>query len=271
MKPAIAILILIVVTGCSSTPGGRGSRLLPWNWFSPDHATQLADAEEKKANTEDAVTNEAHRDMAKTVNTLLADPAPNKYTSQALRFSRHGLGLLDQVRQIPFAQQQEDQQLVADLLSENVQIRTAAIKREAADEAAANAMAIDLAAAKKVEGVLTKKLKVSDIQYQAQAEKYRRVWFWIWIFVGGYILLQALSGISKFFPALAPVTQFAGTILAPAMQGAYNRLTKAVGTAISDAEKTSQEQADNMRRHIEAQPIDEADVKAIKTQYLKAP
>lgn len=213
---------VIWFAGCSS-PIGRGSRILPWNWFSPDRATQLQNQQAKTDQAEDHVTAAAHRDLGKTVRTLEADPAPNKFTVQALRFGRQGLSLLDQVQPIAFADQQADTQLVLDLLSENAQIRAAAAKRQAADEAAAGAIARDLADSKQREGELTTKLEESDKRYQAQAEQSRRTWFVIYAVIAVFVLGNVLRLAVPFVPALAGVSKVVGAVVNPAAEFALHR------------------------------------------------
>jgi hypothetical protein len=269
VKSAALILCLLMLAGCAAT-GGRGARLLPWNWFAPDHATQLTEAQGDTQLGEEKVTAEAHRDLGKTVATLELDPAPNKYTLQALRFGRHGLGLLDQVNRIPFDQAQADAQLVLDLLSDDAVVRAAAEHRQVKDEVKAAGLVRDLTESKERENALTEKLKASDLKYQAEAEQARRWKFWILALVIGWIALQALSGLSRFYPALAPISRAASMVAAPAIHAAYNRVTTAAGRALADAEKFSKEAAETIRTHLDGS-MDVADQAEVRKQYEIAP
>jgi hypothetical protein len=258
MRPAshlswlmLATLAALLLAGCvGDRTGGRGSRLLPWNWGAPDHAGQLATQQTKTAAAEDAVTATAHRDLNKTVRTLEADPAPTPYTAQGLKFARHGLGLLDQVQPIPYAQLQADNQLVADLFSEQADIRLAALKREAADNATAaeQARALDRSRAREAE--LTGKLQESDRRYQAEAEQHRRLWFYVYAAIGVLLVGNLLRFAAQFVPALGGVSKLVGTVINPAGEYALHRAQvglQRVGHAMSDVRtKLSPEMAEKV-------------------------
>lgn len=265
MKRALVILLLLL-TGCVGPTSGRGSRLLPWNWFSPDRAGQLERAQGRTDGAEQRLVDEAHRDLGKTVETLGQDPAPTKYTLQALRFGRHGLGLLDQVKAVPFADQQADAQLVRDLLSENADVRLAAIRRQADDDARATGLAKDLEAARAKEAALTTQLQESDRRYQEQAEKYRRVIFWVAVIGGGWLVLQLLAGAARFYPGLAPVARIAGMVSAPVIQAQYNRLSSGIGQALASAGAA----AEMLRPHLDTH-TDVADQQAIASSFNSSP
>jgi hypothetical protein len=216
------VLCLFLLAGCGVT-GGRGSRLYPWNWFAPDRATQLQDQHQTTVGAGDKLTDEAHRDLNKTVETLRKDPAPNEYNRQALHFASHGLGLLDQVRQLPFAWLQEDQELVAGLFSNDPAIRAAAQKKQDGAEDRAAKLAGELADSKRREDALTTKLEESDKRYQAEAESARRTKFIIYGLIALWLLGNVVSKLAQANPAFAGAAKVFGAVAMPVLSAAKDR------------------------------------------------
>jgi len=269
MKTIAALLLVCLLAGCASNPG-RGSRLWPWNWFAPDHATQLVQAQERTGEQERKVLKGAQEDV-RAAGHALAGAESSRAVDTAKAFTAKADAKLGQALGSLTAEQ--DQQLLAlvlQLTSELAEERASGAAELRRRDGRENALARDLEESRASEAAIKDKLIESDRRYQAEAEQARRWKFWIFAIVGGWVALQVLAGISRFYPALQPVARLAGTVAAPAVQAAYNRVTNAVGRAISDAEKVSTATADTIRSYLD--PItDEADQQAIRETYLHAP
>jgi hypothetical protein len=266
----VLILALFVLSGCA-TNGGRGSRILPWNWFAPDHSTQLQTAQGKTGQAEDALVKQAQIENAKTVEALRAAPQADRAVQVASRTAANAQQLLDRAAGPVKAEDlQALHETVKNLLSENADLRATGEHQQAAAEQTQTKLANALDAAREREATLTAKLQESDLRYQAEAEKHRRLWFYVYAIAGTWIALQLLAGIARFYPALQPVARIAGMVSAPAVQAGYERLTHAVGEAISNAEKVSTATAEMLRQHLDG-PMDAGDQNLIREKYLKAP
>lgn len=270
-KPLTAclLLVLLVLSGCAST-SSRGSRLLPWNWFSPDRVAQLEKAESKTAAAETAAVKAAQVENAKTIEALKTAPAADRSVQVASRTAGNAQLLLDQaVGPIDPKLVFELRATVADLVSENAQLRAQGEAAQARDERTIASQARDLDDARAREDTLTEKLKAADLKYQAQAAKYRRLVFIVGAIVVAWIALQILAGAAKFYPGLAPIARAAGAVSAPVAQAMLDKAHRAVGTAIADAEKVSSAAAEQLRQHLDA-TTDEAEQQAIRRAYLAA-
>ncbi|MCW5548877.1 MAG: hypothetical protein KIT44_07925 [Opitutaceae bacterium] len=269
MRTAALLALCLALAGCS-TQTGRGSRLLPWNWFAPDRATQLEQQQQRTGEAEKQVLRGAQEDVRATGHAL-AGAEPSRAVDTAKSFNAKADAKLGQALGSLTAEQDGKLlALVLQLTSELAEERAAGaaeLRRRDSREAAQSAA---LAEAREREAALTAKLVESDGKYQAQAEQARRWKFWIFAIVGGWIGLQVLAGLSRFFPNLAPVSHLAGSIAAPAVQAAYNRVTTTVGRAIADAEKAGQGVADTIRGYLDG-PMDAEDQGVIHQKYKTAP
>lgn len=240
---------LLLLTGCAS-PAGPGSRLLPWNWFHPD-----ANARQEKAaarvelageRTVHAATGEIYK--ASIAAQSLAPGRPRDVTT---RFLGSGLALLQQVSPLTAAETADALAIAQGLLSEEAAAREAAEQRQAATESANARLSRDLAAAGLALDGATGKLASANRANAEGAAKYRRIWFWIYLVAGGWLALQAVSGLARFYPGLAPIAHFAGALSAPAVQAAYTRATTGVSRAIADAEKAGNGAAETLRAFLD--------------------
>jgi hypothetical protein len=271
MRLALALLVaLTLLAGCASS-AGRGSRALPWNWFAPDHATQLETAQARTRDAEGTQIKAAQENVRATGQALAAEPSPTLPVQVAKEFNNRADAALAQAAGPLTAATDRDLALmVGRLTSENESLRAAGAVELARRDRAEAAISRELEALRAREQATTAKLIESDRRYQEQAEKHRRVWFWIYLIVGGWVLLQVLSGLARFYPGLAPVARAAGMVAAPAVQAAYNRTTTAIGRALADAEAVSKDTADGIRKYLDAQ-TDAAEQVAIRESYLTSP
>lgn len=265
----ILLFALFALAGCSTMQSGRGSRLLPWNWFAPDRAGQLEAQQDHTAEAKAKVMHQAHIEFSKII-IALEEAENSAAVLQARRFAQNGLALMAQADPLTAEETTKLTQLVRDLRSPDVSTAAAAERQQLKAEDKNNDLAQDLKKSQEREQELTTKLQESDRRYQAEAEKYRRLIFWVCLIAGGWIVLQLLAGAARFFPQLAPVAQIAGMVSAPVVQAAYNRTTAGIGRAISDAEKTGQATAELMRSFLDPH-TDTAEQAAIRKHYLNEP
>jgi hypothetical protein len=264
---ALAVALLLVLAGCA-TGAGQGSRLLPWNWFSPDANARAAKADANLDRRQADAVHAAHREVAKAQLVLRAAPVSAE-RELALRFLGNGLGLLDQVRPLAATEAADDRALVADFLSGLPERMAAAEKRQAEAEGAAAKLSRDLAAAQALIDEANRKLAEANRTNAEGAAKYRRLWFWIYAIAGGWLALQLLAGAARFYPGLAPVAAIAGRLSAPVVQAAYERATVAVGRALATVEKASDAAGQLVRAQLDAE-TDAAEQTMIRRHYQAA-
>jgi ElaB/YqjD/DUF883 family membrane-anchored ribosome-binding protein len=262
------LLLVLLLTGCTSSPG-RGSRLAPWNWFSPDQSTALQVQEQKTEAAADKLVKKAQENVRATGKGIAL--LPSGLLKQVLEEynTRADSELAVAVGALPAQTDRELATLVQQLTSDNAALRAqgadAAEKRQRIE----SGLGRELEEARQREAALTDKLQASDLKYQAEAEQARRWKFWIGAGIAGWLALQVLTGLARFYPALAPLSHLTGMLSSPAMHAAYNRVTSATGQALADAERISKEAADTIRQQIEA-PMDAADQAAIRKKYEAA-
>ena len=246
----ITAFALVLLTGCATTVG-QGSRLLPWNWFHPNANARLVKAETRVDAAEDKTVHAAHVETYKA-GLALAVAADSPAVVTARRTLGNGNGLLSQVAPLTATEDAEARQLIGDLLSASAERVARAEKQQAAVEGENARISRELSAAAASLNTATGKLAAANAANAEAAAKYRRIWFWIYAVAGGWVLLQVLSGLARFYPGLAPIAHLAGSIAAPAVQAAYTRATTAVSKAIADAEKAGNGAADTIRTFIDA-------------------
>jgi len=258
------LVILVLLSGCAS-PAGPGSRLLPWNWFHPDANARMEKATTRAdvagAKTVHAATGEIFK--ASIAAQALAPGRPKDVTT---RFVGSGLALLQQVSPLTAAESADALAIAQGLLSEEAAAREAAEQRQAASETANARLSRDLAAAGLALDGATGKLASANRANAEGAAKYRRLWFWIYAVAGGWLALQAISGLARFYPGLAPIAHFAGSLAAPAVQAAYTRATSGVSKAIADAEKAGNGAAETLRAFLDPR-LDTAEQAAIAKPF----
>jgi hypothetical protein len=259
----------LILAGCSAPQNSRGSRLAPWNWFSPDQSTALQVQEQKTDAAEDKLVKKAQENVRATGKGIALLPAGLLKQVLEEYNNRADSELAVAVGALPAATDHELATLVQQLTSENAAQRAAGATAAAQREKIENGLGRELEEARKREAALTDRLQESDLKYQAEAAQARKWKFWIGAAIGGWLLLQILTGLARFYPALAPLSHFTGMIASPALHAAYNRLTSATGQALADAERVSKEAAETIRQQLES-PMDAADQAAIRKKYEAA-
>jgi hypothetical protein len=262
------LLLCLFLTSCVSAPTGQGSRLLPWNWFHPDANAKLANATTRENNAEDAAVHTAHTESRKA-ELALEGAGDSASVAAARRFLGNSNGLLAQVSPLTATEETTARKIVSGLLSGSAEFIPAAEKLQATAEKTAGKQSREIEAANAAIVEAQGKLASANAVNMASAEKYRRLWFLIWCIIGGWLLLQLLSGIARFYPTFGPIARVAGFLSAPAVQASYERVTKAISTAVVDAEKAGSAVAENLRSHLDG-PLDEAEKKVIHAKVLTA-
>jgi hypothetical protein len=246
---AAAASLLLLLAGCA-TPAGQGSRLLPWNWFHPDANKRLEKAEARSERAADSTVHAAHVETAKA-GLALAGAGDAPAVQAARRFLGNANGLLAQVAPLTATEDAAARSIVAGLLSGSAEFIAKAEKAQAAAEKDNAQVSRELAAAGAALETATGKLAQANRENAESAAKYRRLWFWIYCIAGGWVALQALSGLARFYPGLAPVARLAGSLVAPAVQAAYTRATAGVSKAIADAEQAGNGAAETLRTYLD--------------------
>lgn len=256
-KPQIQFLLVallgLLLAGCATAPTLTPNRLLPWNWFKPDPLAKVAKAEAQIESSKLQLLELSQQLYLAALRELELDPHPSVYLTHAMDYLHRGqdnqaaalgpippetvraveLMVAQRASEDPAEKIKGDKALAAiDRLSENYSKRLALAEEaiDAAHEATAKAFT----------------------RARTAEEKYDRIWFWIWCAVIGYVALQILPGIAKFFPALAPVAKLAGWVAGPVVQASYSQLRAAVGTVIQTAEKTGQLGVEALRERLNA-------------------
>jgi len=277
MKAALAITLVLLVTGCATTQPARGSRLLPWNWFSSDSTAKVEKAEAKSAAAESSLRRDAQRNAIATAEAIAAEKArqlaaggvsreletAEDYAGRTVRSLDASEGFL------AFDVRRELSEMVRLRNSQVDAERTRGDKLLAAADKIAQRSAEDKVASDAAIAAAHKKVAAEQQRALVAEEKYNRMWFWIYVAVGGIAFLKVLPVLAAAFPALAPIATAAGWIEAPLVQAGYSRLRKTVGGLIASAEKGGQLTADAIRAHLDT-PLPEAEQRAIKAHYHKS-
>ena len=266
MRWCLTLLLAFLLTGCAST-GGRGSRILPWNWFAPDHVTIVEESQQEIRDAERIAVKSAQIENAKTIEALKTAPPADRSVQVATRTAANAQSLLDTaVGSVPPAELLELRATIAQLLSENEEIRAQGEENQQAAEIRFSLQADALGELRSENAGLIEKLKVSDRKYQAQAETFRKYRFGFIALILLWLGLQLLSGASKFVPSLAPIARAAGYVTAPVLQAVNDKVHRGIGSAIALAEKTSTATADHMRVVLNSR-IDDDNQDAVRRGY----
>lgn len=274
-----AVLIVFVIftaAGCTSF-ATRGSRMLPWNWFSSDSTAKIEKAQVREQTADTQLREAAHRNAIATTEAIaiekarqLAEGGISRELETAADYAQRTVQSLNASEGfLGFDVQRE--------ISEMVRLRNSQVAAErergdkllaAADKIAGRAATAKVAASKAL--TLAQK-KVGEEQQRALVaeEKYHRIWFWIWFAVGGYVLMQILPLLAQAFPAVGPIAKAASWIAAPAVQAGYSRLRGAVGNVINTAEKASSISIEVLRERLDG-PISPNEQDELFRHYLTA-
>jgi len=274
VRAVAALLAAAMLAGCATTPSARGSRLLPWNWFSSDSTAKVEKAEAKGAAAELSLRRDAQRNAIATAEAIAAEKARQLAAGEV---SRELTTAEDYAGRTVRALDASEGFLAFDVrreLSEMVRLRNSQIEAERVrgDKllAAADGIAQRSAEAKvKADADIAaahKKVAAEQQRALVAEEKYNRMWFWIYVAVGGIAFLKILPVLAAVFPALTPIATAAGWIEAPLVQAGYSRLRRTVGGLIATAEKGGQLTADAIRLHLDT-PLPESEQIAIKSHY----
>lgn len=201
MKTLTTIILLagaLVLAGCAST-GSIWTKLNPLNWGSSAGraAAKVEDKAKKEENLEDKTVHNAQVEVAKTGEALKAAQKENpgsRAVNLAARFNGNALSLLNQREPLDFATSQGLTELVAGLLSDQVEARVAAEKKQAAAEGANASLSTELstvrgelkAARDAAAAEAAKNLALSQQLHDEQLMKY------------GGLALSAVLGVAAF-------------------------------------------------------------------------
>lgn len=277
----LAVLLLaalyVLGSGCVSAPAARGSRLLPWNWFSSDSTAKVEKAEARGDLADDRLHAEAHKMAeatklaiaAEKVRQLAAGGVSRELTTAEDYAGRTASLLGASGGFLAFDTQRE--------LAEMVRLRNSEVQAErtrgdkllaAADKIAESAATLKIKAARELAAA---NAKVGAEQQRALVaeEKYNRVWFWIIVGLAAYALLQILPLIAKAFPGFGPLATVSGMILSPVTQATLGRMKRVTGELIHAAETGATVTAAAIRERFDA-PLSEADQNGIAKAYSAA-
>jgi len=269
MRVALSILLAVMLAGCASHTGSRGSRALPWNWFAPDRVAALEKAEGRAALASAALVKEAQANVRATSHAIAVAPASREVAVAHEFNTRADAQLAQAVGTVTATQDARLRGLVDKLRSELDAEREAGSRELAQRDRAAASLSDALKRSEAAVASATERLKASDLKYQAQAAKYRRLVFWVVAGVVAWFALQLLAGAAKFFPALSPVSRVAGLVSAPVSQALANRSLGAVGRALAGVERLSANAASFARQQLDAE-TDVSEQQQIRAAYEAA-
>lgn len=277
----IAVILLAALlcasSGCVSTPGGRGSRLLPWNWFSSDSTSQVEKAEKREEQADNTLRTEAQRMAEATKLAIAAEKARqlaeggvSRELTTAEDYAGRTVSLLNASEGfLAFDVQAE--------LAEMVRLRNSQVQAErargdkllaGADKIAERAATLKIKAAREL-AIANGKVAAEQQRALVAEEKYNRTWFWILVGLGVYALLQLLPLLAKAFPAIGPLSTAAGMILSPVAQATLGKMKKVTGELIHTVESGAAISANAIRERFDG-PLSEHDQSDIAKAYAAA-
>lgn len=275
MKRLALLIFLLALTGCASVPSARGSRLLPWNWFSSDSTAALSKAEHKEDLAKDDLRRLAQEFIASANAALAAEKArqlaaggtvSTEVTVAGDMTGRAGETLAQSEGALAPAKLREAERMVALLTSQLQAERAAGAQMLGLLDRTVNTTVTRLdAAGDKIAGLQTDVKNEQQRALVAEA-KYNKLIFWVGALVLGWLLLQLLPLLSAVFPALAPVAHVAGMVIAPAVQAGYNRMKSAIGSGIHAVETVSTAAAAALRAELDP-PLTLADQAGVAAHY----
>lgn len=265
---------MLLLAGCATAPSARGSRLLPWNWFASDSTAKVEKAEAKGAAAESSLRRDAQRNALATAEAIaaeksrqLADGGVSRELTTAEDYAGRTVRALDASEGfLAFDVRAE--------LTEMVRLRNSQVAAERArgDKllAATDALATKAAEAKvrSDTDIAAAHKKVAAEQQRALVaeEKYNRIWFWVYVAVSGYVLLQLLPLLAKVFPGFGPLAHFSGMVLSPVAQATLGKMKRATGQLIHAAETGATVSAAAIRERFDG-PLAESDQAEIARNY----
>ena len=277
MKTTLLALCLLFLTGCVSAPSGQGSRLAPWNWFSPDSSAKIERQVERRDVARDDLRTAAQQFIegarlaidAERARLATGGGASTELDTAATLTKRAGDSLNKSEGALDPATLRAAEVLVAQLTSELDVERKAGAKTLRSWDADTQSAARQLNAAADRIGDL-EKISAAEKQRALAAETKLNRWkFWAFCLIGGWLFLQILPMLSVLFPAIAPAARVAGMIVAPAVQAGYNRTRDAAGAAIRAVEKISITAANAARVALDG-PLTVADQEEVAKAYKLA-
>jgi hypothetical protein len=180
---------MLALAGCSSGVGMRWWNPATWRSASEAHATDRA--ESRRDAKREEVIKAAHREVAKSTEALRSAPA-SREVELASRFSENADALLTQATgAITIGEWQALKKLVADLRSENEQVRAAAEQSQQASETAIAGLSAELAAAQTRLTAATSRLREAFDRENALANQLRNERLIRWGLAGAAIILAA--------------------------------------------------------------------------------
>ena len=184
----LLFLSLFLLAGCVS--GGK-KWWSPGTWFSSSEAHSADKAVATLAVKQAAAIKAAHVEVAKTSEALVHAPE-SREVELARQFNDTADALLTQGSgAIPLKEIQELKKLVADLRSENAQVRAAAEARQAASDKSIAAISGDLASAERKLGEAQSDLRTAFDRENALADQLRNERMVRWTLAGLSLVLAA--------------------------------------------------------------------------------
>lgn len=246
-RHAITLLLLagvLWISGCASAGGSK----VWWNplTWSADRAAVAARVEAKQDANDAALVKQAQVENAKTIEALKAAPV-SRPVVVASRTAENAQALLDKAAgSIAVADLTALRATVANLLSENADLRAAGERSQAAAEDRAARLTAENERLKQAAAEAAANLAQAYGKERALANQVRNFYFIVGGLVGLFILGNLIRAAAPLVPALSGASRLVGAVLNPAAEYALHRaetgLAK-VGHAVAEIKARAPELA----------------------------
>lgn len=229
-------LATLLLAGCVSMPGGKPNPLLPWNWGKGDPAAKIEKFEARIETSKLGLIQISQELFEATMRELNAIPEPSPAIDRAKDYLGRGNSNLNHaVGPLLPERVREVAAMVAQRASSNPGEQAAGDKALAAIDRRSDKLVdallesnVALGKAREAEGKALQRARLAE-------EKWDKMWFYIYLAIGGYVLLQILPLILRAFPVLAPISEMASWVAAPLVKASYNRLREGVVEVVKTA------------------------------------
>ena len=225
---AAAILYIWLFAGCATVKRA----------IMGDPVQRLEREEKRNAETTDTLAKQGQEFAAAAEKAIARDPAPSLNSKAALYLLRRGNKAFDLAYgPILPARDAQLEKMVADLTSENAQLREAGERQLAAMDRQTNDAAAKLMASDAKIAELTGKVTQYASERDEVARKWERMMRWIYVAAGSWVFVAfVLPILSTAFPAIGGVTKVAQTILSPIASATATKAQRVLTDVVSGVE-----------------------------------
>lgn len=248
---------MVLLAGCTSA----GKRRL-WTIWNPatwgaDKATLLENARTETRHAQDGLIAISQELYLAAQMEMEADPAPSEHLTRALQLQRRGTNSMAQaIGPVPPDRVATLQQMLQDLRSQLANEVARGQRELDRFDRQAGELVADKRAAEEKAARLEANLGEAYRENRALANQVRNFWFLVIglgvLFIGGNLLAL----LSRFIPALAPISTAVNAIATPALAFAHSRATNGlqrVGRAITAVRTRMPEVADRLTDILDAE------------------